>query len=81
MTVIADNKRRVTLPRIVQAGDAFDVKQEGTRFVLVKLERPAAPKPGKVTFHKRRGRYPVASVAGAAPITFASVKAALEDFP
>lgn len=79
MTVIADNKRRVTLPRIVQAGDAFDVKQEGGSFVLVKLERPAAPKPARATFHKRRGRHAVASAGK--PITSEQVRAALADFP
>ena len=41
MTLIADGKKRVTLPKPARPGDAFDCVQEGGRFVLVKLERPA----------------------------------------
>ena len=42
MIVVADNKRRVVLPRPAEPGDAFQCLQTGERFVLVRL-RPAAP--------------------------------------
>jgi len=81
MTVIADGKRRVTLPKPFKAGDAFDCAQEGNRLVLVRLERPTRPKPGKVTITQRKGRHPVGTVAGVKTITAEQVKALLTELP
>jgi hypothetical protein len=59
MTLIADGKKRVTLPKPAKPGDAFDcVLQEG-RFVLVKLERPEPAKAARGTLRQRKGRHSV----------------------
>jgi len=42
MTVTADSRRRVTLPRSANPGDAFDVEKTGEgQFLLTRLEKPA----------------------------------------
>jgi hypothetical protein len=56
VTVIADNKKRVTLP--TKPGERFDVRVMGDgQFVLTRLE-PSRPRPAKVTMRKI-GRYSV----------------------
>jgi hypothetical protein len=53
MTVIADNKHRVTLP--TKPGERFDIQVFGTeKFVLTRLV-PADPQPSRVTIKKVDG--------------------------
>jgi len=40
MKLVADQKRRVVLPKPAQPGDVYDVIESGDRLVLVKLKRP-----------------------------------------
>ena len=76
MTVIADNKKRVTLP--TKPGERFDVRILGDgQFMLTRLE-PARPHPAKVTVRKE-GRYSVGRVDR--PISEAALKEALAEFP
>lgn len=78
MTVVADNKKRVTL-RLAKPGDRFDVQvsPEG-RFILTKLEPVRDIPPAKVRIEKR-GRYHVGVLDH--PITEEALKEALADFP
>ena len=78
MTVVADNKKRVTL-RLAKPGDRFDVQvsPEG-RFILTKLEPARDIPPAKVRIEKR-GRYHVGVLDH--PITEEALKEALADFP
>ena len=76
MTVIADNKKRVTLPT-AKPGDRFDIQISGDGFLLRKLE-PVEPKPAKVRFEKR-GKYTVAFADQ--PINEQALREALADFP
>jgi hypothetical protein len=45
MVVIADQKRRVVLPKLVQPGDAVDIATSGQRIILQILRKPAAIPP------------------------------------
>ncbi len=45
MKVIADQKRRVVLPKPATAGDAFECVARGSHFLLRKLEPVAKAKP------------------------------------
>jgi hypothetical protein len=45
MKLIADQKRRVVLPKPAEPGDVFEVIESGDRLVLVKLVRPKALRP------------------------------------
>lgn len=76
MTVIADNKHRVTIP--AKPGDRFDVQAFGNdKFILTRLE-PAERKPAKVTFTKRGNR----TIARTnQEISLTSIKEALAEFP
>ena len=76
MTVIADNKKRVTLP--TKPGERFDVRvlREG-QFVLTRLE-PSHPRPAKVSVRKI-GRYSVGRLSR--PISEAALREALAEFP
>jgi phage FluMu protein gp41 len=78
MTVVADNKKRVTL-RLAKPGDRFDVQvsPEG-RFVLTKLEPVRVTPPAKVRIEKR-GEYHVGVLEQ--PIDEEALKEALADFP
>jgi hypothetical protein len=77
MTVVADNKKRVTL-RLAKPGDRFDVQvSPDGKFVLTKLE-PAPARPAKVRFEKRGG-YTVGVVDR--PIDERALKELLEDVP
>ena len=78
MTVVADDKKRVTL-RLANPGDRFDVQisPEG-RFILTKLEPVRETAPAKVRIEKR-GRYHVGVIDR--PINEAALKEALGEFP
>lgn len=41
MILVADQKRRIVLPKPVQPGDALDVSVLGQRMILQRLQRPA----------------------------------------
>lgn len=45
MILIADQKRRVVLPKPVKPGDCFEVVELGGRVTLTKLEKPAVLRP------------------------------------
>jgi hypothetical protein len=74
MTVIADNKKRVTLP--TKPGERFDVQVFGDeRFVLTRLEPVNRPVTVKLV---RENGY---TVAVGRTITQAQVRKALDEFP
>ena len=76
MTVIADSKKRVTLP--TKPGERFDVRVLGEgQFVLTRLE-PSHPRPAKVAVRKI-GRYSVGRVSRA--ISETALREALAEFP
>jgi hypothetical protein len=76
MTVIADNKKRVTLP--TKPGERFDLQSVGTdQFILTRLA-PVRVRPAKVTF-KKVGGYTVGELGH--PIDEAALQKALEEFP
>ena len=76
MTVIADNKRRVTLP--TKPGERFDVQAFGIdKFVLTRLA-PVKLRQTKVTIEKRGG-YSVGKLGH--PINMAALQKALAEFP
>ncbi len=78
MTVVADNKKRVTL-RLAKPGDRFDVQisPEG-KYLLTKLEPVRKVPPAKVRIEKR-GQYHVGVLDH--PINEEGLKEALADFP
>lgn len=76
MTVIADNKKRVTLP--TKPGERFDVQTFGNdKFVLTRLA-PVKTRKAKVTFKKVDG-YTV-GVTGH-PLDPEAIQRAIEEFP
>jgi hypothetical protein len=76
MKVIADERRRVTLPRPVRAGDAFELEEQGNgRLVLTKLVKPDRPS-GKLV---RRGGLLLLSSEGV--ITWEQTRKAMDEFP
>ncbi len=78
MTVVADNKKRVTL-RLAKPGDRFDVKVSGEgRYVLTRLEPVQQSRPAKVRIEKR-GRYHVGVLDR--PINEEALNEALAEFP
>jgi hypothetical protein len=78
MTVVADNKKRVTL-RLAQPGDRFDVQVSPQgKFILTKLEPVQKTPPAKVRIEKR-GAYHVGVLDR--PINEEALKEALADFP
>jgi hypothetical protein len=77
MTVVADNKHRVTL-RQARPGERFDVAiVEPGKYVLTRLE-PARSRPARVRIEKRNG-YTVGILDR--PIDPVALKEALADFP
>jgi hypothetical protein len=76
MTVIADNKKRVTLPT-AKPGDRFDIQISGEGFLLRKLE-PVESRPAKVRFEKR-GKYTVGVLDR--PIDEKVIKELVAEFP
>ena len=76
MTVVADDKRRVTLP--TKPGERFDVQTFGDeKFILTRLA-PVETRPVRVTFKKVDG-YTVGGLGH--PINEAALKEALAEFP
>jgi hypothetical protein len=76
VTVIADNKKRVTLP--TKPGERFDLRVLGEgKFVLTRLE-PSRPRPAKVTV-RRVGHYSVGHLDR--PINENALREALAEFP
>jgi len=76
MTVIADNKKRVTLP--TKPGERFDLQAVGNdKFILTRLA-PVKVRPAKVTF-KKVGGYIVAKTDQ--PIDVDAINRALDEFP
>lgn len=45
MKVVADQKRRIVLPKPVQPGDVLEFTEIGERMVLVRLQRPPVHRP------------------------------------
>jgi hypothetical protein len=78
MTVVADNKHRVTL-RLAKPGDRFDVAmpQEG-KYVLTKLE-PVKPRRNTVRLMRSPQGYLVAVTDR--PITQEQTRRYLDEFP
>ena len=61
MTVVADNKKRVTI-RLAKPGERFDVQTAGDgKFILTRLEPVHELRPAKVRIEKR-GKYSVGLV-------------------
>ncbi|MDB6109474.1 MAG: hypothetical protein JWR69_1224 [Pedosphaera sp.] len=78
MTVVADNKKRVTL-RLAKPGERFDIQVAGEgKFVLTRLEAVRESRPAKVRIEKR-GRYSVGVLNH--PINERAIKDALREFP
>jgi len=76
MKVIADERRRVTLPRPVHPGDVFELEaQTNGRLVLTKLVKPGRPTAKLV----RKGGLLLLSSEGA--ITWEQTRKALDEFP
>ena len=76
MTIIADNKKRVTLP--TKPGERFDVQIFGDeKFILTRLA-PVEARPAKVKILKRAG-YSVGKLGH--PINQAALREALAEFP
>lgn len=75
MVIIADSKRRVTLPKPAHPGDAFALEAIGEgQFLLSRLEKPAR----KVKLSREAG-FLVAS--SGRPITQVQTRALLDEFP
>ena len=77
MKAIADDRRRVTMPKSVESGDVFDiVEPENGRYVLIKLTKPRRPKARLV-----RDDEGILVAHGTGKITNEMVRKALADFP
>jgi hypothetical protein len=75
MVIIADSRRRVTLPKPANPGDAFDVEATGEgEFVLKRLQKPLR----KVKLFRKDG-FLVAS--GGRKITMKQTRALMDEFP
>ena len=78
MTVVADNKKRVTL-RLARPGDRFDVQAASDgHYILTKLEPVPSRGAARVRIEKR-GRYHVGVLNR--PINEEALKDALAEFP
>jgi hypothetical protein len=76
MTVIADNKKRVTLP--TKPGERFDLQRIGEdKFILTRLA-PVPTRPARVKLLKRDG-FTVGKLDH--PINDAALQEALAEFP
>jgi hypothetical protein len=75
MIVIADGRRRVTLPKPAHPGDAFAIETAGEgKFLLSRLEKS----PRKIKFSREKG-FLVASAGRT--ITMAQTRALMDEFP
>jgi hypothetical protein len=78
MTVVTDNKKRVTL-RLAKPGQRFDVQISGDgKYILTRLEPVRGARRARVRIEKR-GQYSVGVLD--APIDEAALKQALAEFP
>ena len=78
MTVVADNKKRVTL-RMAQPGDRFDVQlASGGNYILTKLV-PEPPRGAAKVRVEKRGQYHVGVLDH--PINEEALKEAVAEFP
>jgi hypothetical protein len=78
MTVVADNKKRVTL-RLAKPGDRFDVQiASGGNYILTRLEPVQLKGTAKVRIEKR-GQYHVGVLDH--PINEEALKDAIAEFP
>jgi hypothetical protein len=78
MTVVADDKKRVTL-RVAKPGERFDVQVVGDgKLVLTRLEPVPEPPPAKVRI-ERRGLFSVGVLAR--PVNEQAIKEVLNEFP
>ena len=76
MKVIADRRRRVTLPKPVLPGDVFDVElEDGGRLVLTKMENPGRPTAKLI----QRGGFLLLSTPET--ISWEETRKAMDDFP
>lgn len=75
MTIIADSRRRVTLPKSAHPGDVFAVEMpvEG-QFVLKRLERPS----GKVKLTRKDG---LLMASTGRKITMEQTRALMDELP
>ena len=77
MTLIADAKKRVVLPR-TRPGERFDVRIELEGKIVLRRLAPANPAPAKVKV-RRRGGFSVGILEK--PIDAQALKEALAEFP
>jgi hypothetical protein len=78
MTVVTDNKKRVTL-RLAKPGDRYDVQiVSNGHYILTKLETVPSRGPAKVRMEKR-GKYHVG--VSDQPINEEALKEAIAEFP
>ena len=78
MTVVADNKKRVTL-RLAKPGDRFDVQVASDgHYILTKLE-PVQPRGTAEVRIEKRGHYHVGALDH--PINEEALNDALAEFP
>jgi hypothetical protein len=75
MIVIADDRRRVTLPKPAEAGEVYAIETAGEgRFILSRLQKPS----GKVKLSRENGFLVATSDE---PITMAQTRALMDEFP
>jgi hypothetical protein len=75
MIIVADSRRRVTLPKSAHPGDAFALETPGEgQFVLKRLERPVH----KVRLLRKDG-FLIATTGR--KITMAQTRALMDEFP
>jgi hypothetical protein len=75
MIIVADSRRRVTLPEPAHPGDAFAVeKTDAGQFVLTRLEKA----PRKVTLKRKQG---LLLATNGRRITMAQTRALMDQFP
>lgn len=74
--VIADERRRVTLPKPIRGGDVFELEKEANgRLVLTKLAKPVQPTAKLV---RKRG---LLLLSSAEAITWEQTRKAMDEFP
>jgi hypothetical protein len=75
MIITADSRRRVTLPKPAQPGDAFDLEKTGeSQFLLTRLEKPAR----KIMLSHKNGFLVATS---GKRITMAETRKLIDQFP
>ena len=86
MTATLYNRGQMVIPAKARKeaglsqGDVLSVQIEGEgKILLVRLERPKAPKPAKARLVSRKGTHPV--LVGARKPTEQELKDAMADFP